>query len=76
MSISTVTTPIVVNNLGGRQGVAIYDNSLVTNNTHASVYIIWNDGTWSQDNRNDLTQVGTLTAAAALDSINGLGPGN
>jgi hypothetical protein len=77
MIASQITTPTVVQNTGGRIGVCIYDNPLVTNNANKSAYVIYSDGTYKQEKRNDLTQVGTATGAAAFTASNeGIGPGN
>jgi hypothetical protein len=77
MIASQITTPTPVQNAGGRIGVAVYDNPNVTNNSHASVVIVYADQTWGADSRNNLTQVGTATGPAAFATIGpGAGPGN
>jgi hypothetical protein len=51
MIASQILTPTVVSNLGGRIGVAVYDNPSVTDNSNASVYVIFGDDTYVQDSR-------------------------
>lgn len=69
-----ITTPTQVTNGFGRTGVAIWDNSLVTNNNLRSVIVIYGDSTYDMEARANLTQVpGSSTGAAAFPP--GLGPG-
>ncbi len=80
MIASQILTPTVVSNLGGRIGVAVYDNPSVTDNSNASVYVIFGDDTYVQDSRNNLTVVpNTQTGPAAwayFGAGQSLGPGN
>jgi len=53
----------------GRTGVCVYDNASVTDNTHPSAYVIFNDSTYAQFPR------GTLTSVSG-GFLPGTGPGN
>lgn len=53
---------------GGRQGTVVYDNPAVTDDSHASVYVIFADGTYRQSKRVNLTSLGTAW-------VQGTGPG-
>lgn len=48
----------IVNYQSGRQGVVVYDNASVTDDSHASVYVIFPDGTYRQSKRVNLTSAG------------------
>lgn len=77
MIASQVVTPTIVQVAGGRIGVCVYDNPLVTDNSKASAYVIFADSTWIQEDRNDLTVVpGTGTGPSAFAPVEGTGPGN
>jgi hypothetical protein len=68
---SLISTPAPVQNSDGRKGVCLYDNAAVTDNTKKSAYVIYNDGTWRQEKRVNLT---VLTGVPTFDI--GEGPGN
>lgn len=53
-----ITAGTIVQNQFGRQGVCLYDNPAVTDDTHRSAYIIYPDGTYRQVSRGVLTQLG------------------
>jgi len=65
----TIAAGTLVTTAAGRPGVAVYDNALVTNDTHDSVIVIYNDSTYTQESRAALT-----TGAAGF--LPGTGPGN
>lgn len=57
MSIAAATRVVIGGNgaSGGRQGVAVYDNTAVTDDTHPSVIVIFADSTYIQAPRASLT---------------------
>ena len=64
-----ITAGTRVTNSAGRVGVVLYDNPAVTNDTHDSAYIAYNDNTYEQAPRGGLT-----TQSGGF--LSGIGPGN
>lgn len=69
MPLGPLTAPQRVTVAGGRLGVCVYDNPSVTNDTHDSCIVIYNDSTYSQEARVNLVNV-------AGGFFTGTGPGN
>lgn len=67
--MSTISTPALVLTGGGRVGTALYDNPSITNNNHASVYVIFADSTYEQLPR------GSITVQSGGPWKRGTGPG-
>lgn len=57
--MAAIATGTIVKNQNGRQGVVIYDNSAVTDDTRRSAYVIYPDRTYACVARGTLTQVGS-----------------
>jgi hypothetical protein len=74
---TAITTPTTVQVSGGRIGVCLWDNALVTNNNNPSAYVIFADSTWAQVPRANLTVVAnTGTGALAFGFFTGTGQGS
>lgn len=68
--MAAISVPVQVTNGAGRTGVCVYDNAAVTDDSHASAYVIYSDNTWDQVPRNTLTTLPDLP-----EFFTGTGPG-
>jgi hypothetical protein len=75
-----IVTPTAVQLDSGRIGICIYDNPNVTDVTHRSAYVIYADGSYTQERRSQLTPLsgvptGVPGAWSSAILPDGSGPG-
>jgi len=71
MATSQIAAGSQVQLVSGRIGICLYDNPNVVNNSNQSAYVIFNDSTWQQLRRADLT----VLVAGPNGFTEGIGPG-